>query len=320
MRTPKLSSLVGDYIKFRSTHVKWVKQPGKTVKRFADFADERKDRVVTRQLIWAYLESIQNPAPTTKFEIIRNLRPFCLYLRARDPRHFVPEYRFVRRPKKQRAPYIYTEDEVQKMMKQVRTALCHHTQPPFVRTLYATLIGLLWSTGMRISEAVNLDIGDVDLEAGVICVRETKFYKSRLVPLHSTTVSALKKYLKERNLYGYSAFDWNPFFYNWRMIESKQGRYTVDGFHQQIHNAIKALKLKSKSGQYARPYDLRHSFATNRLSAIYDGKEAARRLPLIATYMGHSKLSHTQIYLHPSTELLAKLGKNFFTFFEQETK
>jgi integrase/recombinase XerD len=320
MKTPKLSSLVDDYIAFRGTHIKWIKWPGEVVRRFTAFADARRERIVTRQLIWAYLESIENPARTTKFEIARNLRPFCLYLKARDSRHFVPEYRFVAKPRKQLVPHIFSEDEVQKLMKYVRKALCRHTHPPVVRTTYATLIGLLWATGMRTSEVVNLNIGDVDFEAGVIKIRETKFYKSRLIPVHPTTTQALREYLAERNRSGFPVFDWSPFFYNWRMAERKQGRYTTDAFHHKIREAIIATKIKSKSGRYARPYDLRHSFATNRLSSIYDGKEAGKRLPLIATYMGHSKISHTQVYLHPSTELLAKLGRNFFSYFEREAK
>ena len=319
MKNPKLSSLVDSYIAYRSTHVKWTKWQGDSVRKFARFVDSKRERIVTRQLIWSYLESLPSPARTAKFEATRNIRPFCIYLKARNPTHFVPEYRFVPRPKKQLVPHIFSEQEVNHMMKKARKLLCRHTQPRVVRTMYATLIGLLWATGMRISEAVNLNMGDVDLGRGVIRIRETKFYKSRLLPIHPTTVRALKRYLVERNSY-YPSFDWNPFFYNWRMAERKQGRYTRDAFHQKIREAIIALKIKNKAGRYARPYDLRHSFATHRLTSIYDGKEAVKRLPLIATYMGHAKIGHTQIYLHPSTELMAKLGRDFFSFFEEESK
>jgi integrase len=320
MKDPKLSSFVGEYIDFRLAYIKDMKWEADVVRRFTTFADRRRERIVTRKLLSNYFESFKNPAPTTKFNECRLIRQFCIYLCRRDERHFVPEYRFFPKPKSKFKPYIYTEEEVVRMMNHARHDLWQGPQRLVVPAVYETLIGLLWVTGIRMSEAVNLNLGDLDFKRNLLYIRETKFYKSRLVPVHSSTMAALKNYIEERNSFGFPKEPDRPLFFNWRMRRTKKWRYTVDAFHEKIREIILALNLKHKTtGRYARPYDLRHSFATSRLERIYEDGNPIQRLPLIATYMGHAKLTYTQTYLHPSTELMAGLGKNFFSFFEKET-
>lgn len=206
------------------------------------------------------------------------------------------------------------------MMEYARHELWKGPQRLVVPAVYETVIGLMWATGIRIHEVVNLNLDDLDFEKNLIYIRETKFYKSRLLPVHKTTMDALARYIDERNSFRFPKEPERPLFFNWRMRRTKKWRYTTDAIHHKLHQIIVALNIKNKkTDRYARPYDLRHSFATSRLESIYKNvHRLEQRLPLIATYMGHAKLSYTQIYLHPSTELMAGLGKNFLTFFEKE--
>lgn len=320
MKSRKLSSFVDEYVALRGSYVKLGRWEINVVRRFTAFANRRGERIISRKLLLEYLESFKNPAPTKKFSESTLIRPFCIFLNRRDDRHFVPEYRFVPKPKSKLRPYIFTEEEVWRMMDYARNELWKGPQRLAVPAVYETLIGLMWVTGIRIGEAVKLNLGDLDFKKNVIYIRETKFYKSRLVPVQPSTMDALASYIKERNSFGFPTEPSRPLFFNWRMRRKHKWQYTTDAFHGKIHEIIVALALRSKkTGLYARPYDLRHSFATSRLTSIYGDADPVQRMPLIATYMGHAKLTYTQTYLHPSTDLLAGLGKNFFSFFERET-
>ncbi len=319
MKNTKFKDLAKEYLNLRSGYVKISRWETKVVHKFASYADRRRERIITRRLLCEYLESIKNPAPTTKFTLVKLLRQFCIYLQRRDERHFIPEYRFIPKPKTKMKPYIFSENEVRQMMIYARNELWKGPQRLVVPAVYETIIGLMWVTGMRIGEVVKLNLEDLDFKKNIIYIRETKFYKSRLIPVQPSTMAALGHYIDERNSFGFPKEPGRPLFFNWRMRRTKKGRYTTDAIHHKIHEIIVALNLKDKrTGRYARPYDLRHSFATTKLRQIYGATEPIQRLPLIATYMGHAKLTYTQTYLHPSTELMAGLGKNFFAFFEQE--
>ncbi len=312
-----MSSFTEDYFNFRSNYVKIERWEINSIRRFSEYADKRRVHIITRQFINDFLDAKKNPSRTYKFSTIKHIRPFSKFLHIQDSRHFVPEYRFVSRPKRLLIPYIFNEQQVAMMMNYARNELWKGPQRLLVPATYETLIGLLWTTGMRISEAKNLNIGDIDFEQNIIHIRETKFYKSRILPVQKSTGIALKNYLIERNSFKYPCRSDCPFFFNWAQRQRKSGRYTVGGFHNQLRKVILALDIKGENGKHARPYDLRHSFATTRLTTIYESALSIQKLPIVATYMGHSKFSHTQVYLHPSTELLASLGKNFFSFFEK---
>lgn len=316
MKSKKLSLFLDDYINYRASHVKIESWEINSITKFAFYADKNKTYTITRKLVIDYINLKKNPSRTHKFTLMKHIRPFCKFLNVQNPDHFVPEYRFIPRPKKLLIPFIFNDQQVSQMMQYARHNLWRGPQRLLVPATYETLIGLLWATGMRISEATKLNIGDIDFENGIIHIRETKFYKSRLLPLQKSTTQALKNYLTERNSFNYPCRADCPFFFNWAERQTKGGRYSVDGFHDQLRKIIIAFDFKNEKGIHARPYDLRHSFATTRLYSIYAKDQPLEKLPIIATYMGHAKFSYTQVYLHPSVELLEKLGKNFFEYFK----
>jgi len=302
-----------EYFKYRAQIIKWIIYDKIVVNEFFKYCGRAK--LITRELLLSFL-SQKKFTPSARYYRLRILRAFCWYMHQIDQRHFIPGDRFLRKPKSKFKPHIFTKDEVIQMMSYARNKLWKGPQRLVVPAVYETVIGLMWATGMRIREVVDLNLGDIDFNRNCLIIRKTKFYKSRLIPLHPSTLFALQKYIDERNSFNFPKRPDCPLFFNWRMRGTKRGRYTVDAFHHKIHEIIVMLDIRGPTGKFARPYDLRHSFATNKFAEIYDGKDAVLRLPLIATYMGHAKLSYTQTYLHPKTETLAKLGKNFLAYFE----
>jgi integrase len=160
---------------------------------------------------------------------------------------------------------------------------------------------------MRISEVLNLNLGDVDLDTGVIHIRKTKFLKSRLVPLSLSSTEALRRYLKKRAKYGHSCHSTAPFFIN------RRGKpFGLRGIQHGFCDVVEQLGIKTSQGRRPRIHDFRHSFATRWLNEIYkSGKDPTAYLPILATYLGHANVSHTQVYLHPSLELLQTAGQQF---------
>ena len=172
---------------------------------------------------------------------------------------------------------------------------------------YATLIGLMAATGLRTGEALRLDRPDLDLERGVLTVRETKFHASRMIPIHPSTTEALKSYMESRNTFRHSTV-------STRFLVSKQGkpllprhvRHTFQKIRQNAHIPV-------QHGQRPpRLYDLRHTFASQRLVQWYrDGVDVNHAMALLSTYLGHVQVSDTYWYLSGLPELFALVGRRF---------
>jgi integrase len=169
----------------------------------------------------------------------------------------------------------------------------------------ATLIGLLSSTGLRSGEVVRLDRGDVDLINGVVLIRKTKFRKDRLVPVHPTTRSALRRYARERDAVFPTPKD-EAFF-----LSSRGGRLSATGLQ---NNFVKARKIAGlDDDKPLRPHDLRHRFAVTRLKLWHQQRaDVQALLPLLATYLGHVSYCDTAYYLTGSADLLAVAAERAF--------
>jgi integrase len=162
------------------------------------------------------------------------------------------------------------------------------------------LFGLLAATGMRVGEAVGLDTGDVDLVAGVIVIRETKFNKSRRIPLRPSTVAVLRDYLQLRQRLC-PAPKALCFF-----VSSRAGRITARRAQAMFARLVETAGLEPRTGTHPRVHDLRHSFAVATLLDWYrDGADIDARMPLLSAYLGHVSPVSTYWYLQATPELLA---------------
>lgn len=259
---------------------------------------------VTRQMVTGYLRSLSDVRLITRHRQLSVLRQFCRFLFQLNPASYIPEAHLLPAARSDFQPHIYSLSEVTDLMKAAqRLPLAGSLRPH----TYSTLIGLLWATGLRRGEAIRLDLEDVDLEKGVLHIRQTKNFKSRLVPLTDTTRMALLAYRDIRSHLGMDQNPQAPFFMNERRRRCTDR--TVDGTFRML---TRGLGLMSPYGREPRLHDLRHTWATRCLTSLYQaGRDPNAELPVLATYLGHVKIACTTVYLHPDVDLLAQAGVRF---------
>ena len=206
-----------------------------------------------------------------------------------------------------RLPHIYTTEEAMALIKLASKLSPQGSLRPHT---YSTLLSLLWVSGLRIREALKLNLEDVDTDNGVLHIRESKFFKSRLVPLTPSAAVALEKYRKQRTEHGYDQRPNAPFFIN---EYARRCSHSMVGITFRV--LVGKLGIRTVQGRTPRLHDFRHTFATRYLNEVYQtGKDPNAVLPLLATYLGHVKITYTQIYLHPASSLLATAGQRFFEY------
>ena len=232
------------------------------------------------------------------------IRRFAQYHAAFDPRTESFDRRVLPRSRAIPPPRILSEIELRSLMAACARISSEH--PVRGRTL-ATVIGLLASTGLRSGEALRLDRSDVDLTSGVLQVRKTKFKKDRLVPVHSSTLMALRDYVRKRDL-AFPSSKTAAFF-----LSSRGVRLSSSGLYYGFEQACDIAGLNRRATKVLRPHDLRHRFAVTRLAEWHRQKiDVQPRLPLLATYLGHARYSDTAYYITATAELLSLASANAF--------
>ena len=174
-----------------------------------------------------------------------------------------------------------------------------------------TLILLLATSGLRISEALRLTLADVDLTAGVLSIHQSKFRKSRLVPVSAGTLDALRRYHDRR--VAVAPADLTRAFF----VSGRGTGYSTSTVQALFHDLTVQTGLREPDGRGPRLHDLRATFAVTRLLLWYrDGEDVMARLPLLSTYLGHVCVSDTEVYLRITTALLQEANTRFHTFAE----
>ena len=203
-----------------------------------------------------------------------------------------------------RRPHIFSDDEIQKLL-----SARHERQggsSGIAAECARTILLLTYALGLRISETLSLKLKDVDTAANVATVRETKFYKTRLVPYNLTVAGKLDEFLRWRRKAGMPADPETPLFTK-RDGTSVRGRHVRHIFHVLCENAGIATQ-----GGGPHVHDLRHSFAVRRLVSWYrEGRDVQALLPKLSVYMGHSSVAGTSVYLSMTPELLSESCARF---------
>lgn len=234
-------------------------------------------------------------------------RGFLVHLRAAEPDTQVPAAGLLPRAIR-RTPHIYSDTEINALMAAARELGPRASLRPHT---IATLIGLLRSTGLRANEAIGLSLGDVKLDHDppLLCVRQTKFRKSRLVPLHRSVVDALHHYTEQRRHLGYDGLC-DAFFVSDRGVPFK--------YHAVAWTFVclaRKVGIRGPAGEKGPTiHCLRHTFAVQRLLAWYqDGIDICARLPELSVYLGHVRPQETYWYLSATPELLRLASDRFET-------
>jgi integrase len=279
---------------------------GQQLERFACFADAQGHHgPLTLDLALAWANAPKNPSAIGPARRLELLRPFARYCALFEPETAVPPSHLLGPAHRRVAPHIYSAQEVADLL----DAAGQLGPPDGLRPITVRcLLGLLAATGLRVSEALHLTCAEVDLIEGVLTIRETKFRKSRYVPLHPTTQAALADYVESRR--HRVAWPQDPAFF--LFDEGRGVRYG------QIHYAFACLRerlgwdRRPAGGPLPRLYDLRHTFACRRLLAWYaEGVDVHWAIPHLATYLGHRKVSDTYWYLTGIPELMAVAAERF---------
>jgi integrase/recombinase XerD len=220
---------------------------------------------------------------------------FCLYRRRTEPQCFVPDPRSFPPYHQRLKPYIFSEGEVAKLLS-AAASLKRNPASPLRPEVTRLAIVLLFTTGIRRGELLNLTLGDYNPRESTLHIRETKFYKSRLLPVNSDIADEIERYLRIRARRRLPSFEDTPLIWN----ATRGGRaYTGTGLTYCVRPLIEQCGITTAKGKTPRIHDARHSFAVNALLRWYRaGADVEAKLPLLATYLGHGSALSTHYYLH----------------------
>jgi integrase/recombinase XerD len=216
-----------------------------------------------------------------------------------------------------RRPYIYTPQQIRQILDVAR----HFPSPrsPLRPLTLYTMVALAYCAGLRIGELMRLDLGDLCLEDGTITIRDTKFFKSRCLPLTDSAVSVVSEYVLARGEQGGSRAESAPLF--WRQTRDGGGRYTRVTVEALMEQVLRRAGLKPARGrQGPRFHDIRHSFVNHRMTDWYrNGINPQAHLPYLATYLGHRDIYSTLAYMNATPELLQLASERFRTHVKSST-
>ena len=261
---------------------------------------------------WARSDRYASSDPRTWARRLKLLRSFMRWLLQFEPGCEVPDDAIFGRLPERQAPHIYSEQEIIDLLAAARQL---GSAPGLRGIVYETLFGLLASTGMRISEALALTNADVDLKQGMLTIHLAKFGKSRQVPLHSSTVEALRVYRGRRDLAGISAQDEAPFFVGTR--GRRQGMPLGDRQVRRVFIELRErMGWRNRGAHHApRIHDLRHTFVVRRIVLWQaQGVDVDQAMLSLSTYVGHAMVTNTYWYLSAVPELMALAAGRFETF------
>lgn len=283
---------------------------GQKLLSFVDYLEAREVNVITTELAVAWATG--TPRSTDEVHWARRLmvvRSFARHLAVFDPRTEIPPTDVLAHHYRRVTPHLYTPAEIAALLD-----AADGLHPALRALTYRTVISLLAVTGMRTGEACGLDRSDVDLHAGVLTIRDTKYGKHRQVPIHPSTITALGDYLDQRDRL-------LPALRTPAVFVSTRGtRLDHTNMPKVFAALLTTAGIAVAPGQRRpRAHDLRHSFATATLLDWYrDGVDVAARLPWLSTYLGHADPKSTYWYLTGSPELLTLAAERLEAFFGEQ--
>lgn len=236
----------------------------------------------------------------------RTVYNFCLYRRRREPACYVPDPGSFARPKPMPLPRIIEREQVIRLLRYV-SALMPTAREPLRPSVLRLAILLLYTTGLRRGELQRLTLGDVDARRGVLFIRQSKFYKSRWVPLSPSMRAELRTYFDIRKRAGFDSRASAPL-----ICHARGQPYTGVGIARTLKELLDAVGIRDQNGRRPRVQDFRHSFAVAALLRWYEsGADVQVNLPKLALYMGHVSIVSTAYYLRWMPAVVARAGERF---------
>lgn len=291
-----LAERVEEYLALRRALGFRLAHHGRLLPDFAEFCARRGVRHITIDTAVAWATQPAEASPIWISQRLGIVRVFARWLHALDPASEVPPTGLWAVPVRRPTPYLYSPEEVSALLAAARS------EPhPLRAATFEAFIGLLAVTGMRGGEAMGLDRHDLDSERSLLVVRGTKFGKTRLVPLHPSTLDVLHRYQRSRDQLCPSPRTTPALFL------STSGERLCHGTVQPVfRRLVRRAGIGADHRRRPRLHALRHSFAVRTLLRWQqDGVDIGAQLPALSTYLGHSDPANTYWYLSATPELLA---------------
>jgi len=297
--TGPLRDQLTDYLALRRALGYRLARPEKLLGQFLDHLEDRGETTITVAAALDWARQPGNGDSNWWAYRLSAVRGFARYLHGLDPTHQVPAPDLLPQRPQRANPYLYSDAEVAALI-----AATGSLRTPLRQATFATLIGLLAVTGIRVGAAIGLNRGDVDLSAGLLQVRHGKFDKARELTLHPTTVDAVRRYQRLRDQH-------TPATEPALLVSTAGTRLLYCNVHQTFHRLVRAAGLNRRSAS-CRPriHDLRHTFAVRAMLEAYAaGQDGQMLLNLLSTWLGHVHPGSTYWYLSASPELMAVAGQ-----------
>lgn len=293
-----LREAVQDYLALRRSLGFKLRDAGKGLLDFIVFMEQRRAAYITHRLALAWAQQTDTAQPSIWARRLSWVRCFARHRSATDPRTQIPPASLLPYRPKRAQPYLYSNEEIQSLLNAALQLPAGDGLRPW---LYHCLFGLLRVSGLRISEAYNLELQDVDLDTAVLTVRGAKFGKSRLIPLHASTCFVLADYIARRE-HLWQARTVSSYLF----VSSKGNRIDGATIHRIFYALSRQIGLRGPHDSHGpRLHDMRHRFAMKTLLHWYrSGEDVERRLPILSAYLGHVHVSDTFWYLSAWPELM----------------
>jgi len=297
-----IDKIIESYLQIRRSTGFALKLVELLLRSFARFANQRHEAFIVAKtaIEWAR----QTPSPLERDRRLKTVIRFARYARAENERHEIPpEGVFGKQRRRRHVPFIFSADEIARLMDM---ASRHRLRNTLVPHTYSTLFGLLAATGLRVSEAFNLQMNDVTADGLVI--RATKFRKNRLVPFHDTTAAALDRYIARRRLFAGEE--------NYLFVSLSGKRLCYQSVCKIFHSLLCAAGVQREPHlPQPRIHSLRHTFAVRALeNCPVDRDRINQHMLALSTYMGHSSLESTFWYLDATPQLLNGIARAWEVF------
>jgi integrase/recombinase XerD len=322
MRSPKrfhsfLARQLVDYLEFKRVLGFTEKVYGFHARDFDHYLVFRDIAAVNRideAFVYNWIHAVPERATGTKNNRLKFARTFLHYLERLGLARDNPALRIPYLDPRYSKPYIYSVKELGEMLEEARKLKRQYPRRLMGWTM-ETMILLIYACGLRLSEALNLRICDVDFEEAALSLWKTKFHKERIVPFSPAVGKALKVYLARREeLYP------NPDPEECFFRTGAGRRCSASGVTWHFSRILRRCALANPGGRRPRIHDLRHTFAVHRLYKWYqEGHHPLNKLPLLSTYMGHTSIECTQVYLTIARDLLREGDRRFQAAFEPVT-
>jgi len=296
-----LQDHLSEYIAARRALGTGLREAARTLGQFIEFLGHKAAKFITVPLALEWSKQSKNVQPATWARRLSMVRQFARWLNVLEPRHEVPPPRLLNVRHRRNKPHIYSDTQIVQLMDAAAALRSSRRMKPLT---LKTLIGLLAATGLRPGEAAALADRDVDLRAGILIIRDSKFGKSRQIPIHASTVVALEYYARQRDRFIPQRCS-SAFFVS--DAGTALDLRTVRRWFCKISAACGLRKpLEGKRcGRGPRLQDCRHTFATRRLTEWYRaGLNVTVQMPKLTAYLGHSSVGCTYWYIEAVPELL----------------